>query len=122
MKEKAHKRRVPEEQRKKIKACVYYVFGGMTAKNNIARAFVATPLTPFPNITAPIYSPGNIPASPNTEAWHIPLTAPNKNKRQKQLQKRDASSLNPSAKNGRMTVIMASNMNIIWTFTLSDKF
>ena len=52
---------------KNNKAYVNYA-SGIIAKNNIPSAFVAQPLTPFPNITAPMYSPGKIPAKPNTEA------------------------------------------------------
>ena len=38
------------------------------AKNITPSPFVAIPLTPLPNMTAPMYSPGRIPAKPNTDA------------------------------------------------------
>jgi hypothetical protein len=64
---KEHNNKKRADEIKNNKACSYYL-SGIIAKNNIPREFVATPLTPFPNITAPMYSPGRIPAKPNTEA------------------------------------------------------
>lgn len=75
-----------------------------------------------------MYSPGRIPANPKTDAQHIPLTAPKKKSKPKQAQnlvesrEKVASSSPKLARNGKIIIIIASRINMIYTLTLSDKF
>ena len=52
------------------------VIGGRAAKVIALRMFKVIPLSPLPNITAPIYLNGNMPANPNTLPYTIPPIAP----------------------------------------------
>lgn len=71
---------------KKIYAYKYRLSGGNDITKISLSRFNETPLNPFPNITAPIYFPGRIPANPNTDPWTIPLHTPNIKSKQKHTQ------------------------------------
>jgi hypothetical protein len=51
-------------------------FGGKAAKQIAPRTFMLMPLRPFPNMTAPMYLGGSIPAIPNTLPYRKPLMNP----------------------------------------------
>lgn len=53
-----------------------FILGGKAASVIALRTLRVIPLRPLPNMTAPMYLKGNIPASPNTLPYTIPPIAP----------------------------------------------
>jgi len=62
------KRKNPETKKNRSAYVYNYSGSGKLTMKNIPIAFVAIPLTPLPNIIAPIYSPGSGPANPKIDA------------------------------------------------------
>lgn len=52
------------------------LIGGKAASVIDLNTFIVIPLRPFPNMTAPMYLKGNMPANPNTLPYTIPPIAP----------------------------------------------
>ena len=79
------------------------------------------PLSPFPNMIAPIYYPGRNPALAKTLHWTIPFTPPKMNKSTKHAQNVVTGSDMKWAVNGKASIIAAFINIPVCIFTLSES-